>query len=89
MKRKKYRPYTIDEWNKKYSLCDVITMRAKINHDMVGHKVFIGYYDNLSLVYLGNMNYTLKELAEEYEVFENDEWKPFGIEVDYDIEPLL
>lgn len=91
IKRKKYRPYTIYEWNKEYHLGDIITMRPKINHSIVDHKVFIEYSDNSALVYLGYMNYTLEELLEEYEVFKNGEWKPFGIEIDldYEIEPLF
>lgn len=86
---KKYRPYSIAEFLKLYQVGDIVDFRAK-NCDEFYRAMFIGYITNSDRsmdekpgeidVMLGNYLYSLSHLFENYELFFEDEWQPFGVE---------
>ena len=87
--KKKYRPYSIAEFLKLYQVGDIVEFRAKICDEFY-RVMFIGYITNSnrsmdekpgeSDVMLGNYLYSLSHLFEDYELFFEDEWQPFGKE---------
>lgn len=87
--KKKYRPYSIAEFLKLYQVGDIVEFRAK-NCDEFYRAMFIGYITNSDRsmdekpgeidVMLGNYLYSLSHLFEDYELFFEDEWQPFGVE---------
>ena len=78
-KEKKYRPYTLDEFVNKYSLGDEIIMRSKDN-PTVKHVLFVEYEEGKDDVRLGQCWYTFMILFNNYELYIDGEWKPFGVE---------
>lgn len=86
---KKYRPYSIAEFLKLYQVGDIVEFRAKICDEFY-RVMFIGYITNSNRsmdekpgeidVMLGNYLYSLSHLFEDYELFFEDEWQPFGVE---------
>ena len=74
---KKYRPYTIDDFLKKFKLGDSIILKRK---DKNAYEValFTGYYDKG--IYLGAYDCKLEYLFSDYELGVNyDEFVPFGV----------
>ena len=90
-KEKKYRPYTLEEFcNEGF---EIVVFRNKNDESLEYHVRYNGYIksrvrhngyrtcnDNLYII-LGNVNYTLKQLFDDFEYLDDDgEWKPFGVE---------
>lgn len=76
-KEPKYRPYTIDDFLKKFKLGDSIILKRK---DKNAYEValFTGYYDKG--IYLGAYDCKLEYLFSDYELGVNyDEFVPFGV----------
>lgn len=78
--KKKYRPFTIGEFCEQGF--EIVVMRNKetgAEHHVRynGYKLYIGLY----VVILGNLDYTLSILFDNYELLDSDNvWKPFGVE---------
>lgn len=85
-KEKKYRPFTLEEFQQFFTIGQPIKFRRKAYRKLTHNVMFIGYReDDMGLiVLLGNAAYSLKELFEEYEYFfENGKtWVLFGVEVE-------
>ena len=85
-KEKKYRPFTLEEFQQFFTIGQPIKFRRKAYRELIHNVMFIGYReDNMGLiVLLGNASYFLEELFEEYEYFfENGKtWVLFGVEVE-------
>ena len=83
---KKYRPFTLEEFQQFFTIGQPIKFRRKAYRELIHNVMFIGYReDNMGLiVLLGNAAYFLEELFEEYEYFfENGKtWVLFGVEVE-------
>lgn len=83
---KKYRPYTLREFEDKFHIGVPIKFRQKGD---VGDELYLileGYRntDNLTFVYIGSFSYTLNELFNEYEWQSHytEDFEPFGVEVE-------
>ena len=79
--KKKYRPFTIDEFNEQGF--QTITFRGK----ETGTEYYVSYIGcrkplkGNCVVILGNLSYSLNDLFENYEYLDSDNvWKPFGVE---------
>lgn len=89
-KEKKYRPYTLMEFTKKFTIGQPIKFRIKGKVGCERYWILIGYqheqYNEQTVTYinLGSGGYTLQELFEEYEFQEHytEDFKPFGVEVE-------
>lgn len=85
-KEKQYRPYTLMEFNDKFHFGYGIILRPKDLRSMELHVAYNGYKvltaSNKTEFYLGPGTFTLPELFESYERFENGRWVPFGVEVE-------
>lgn len=85
-KEKQYRPYTLEEFCDKFHFGYGIILRPKDLRSMELHVVYNGYKvltaSNKTEFYLGPALFTLSELLEGYERFENGRWVPFGVEVE-------
>lgn len=85
-KEKKYRPFTLEEFQQFFTIGQPIKFRRKAYRELIHNVMFIGYReDNMGLiVLLGNAAYSLEELFEQYEYFfENEKtWVLFGVEVE-------
>lgn len=81
---KKYRPFTLEEFQQFFTIGQPIKFRRKAYRKLTHNVMFIGYReDDMGLiVLLGNAAYFLEELFEEYEYFfENGKtWVLFGVE---------
>ena len=85
---KKYRPFSLNEFLKIFDIGDIVEFRNK-NCDEFYRVMFIGYITNSNRsmdekpgeidVMLGNYLYSLSHLFEDYELFFEDEWQPFGV----------
>lgn len=78
-KEKKYRPYTLTEFVNTYSLGDEVVMRSK-NNPTVKHVLFIECEQGRDDVRLGQYWYTFMILFNNYELYTDEGWKPFGVE---------
>ena len=87
MSEKKYRPYTLEEFQKIFTIGQPIKFRfIGINTEkillLIGYEIF--YEDNNPEPYIliGYETFKLDELLEEYEWQESGSnvWKPFGVE---------
>ena len=76
---KKYRPYTLTEFVNTYSLGDEVIMRSK-NKPTVTHALFVEYEEGRDDVRLGQYWYTFMILFNNYEIYTDEGWKPFGVE---------
>lgn len=85
---KKYRPYTLEEFQKIFTIGQPIKFRfTGINTEktllLIGYEIY--YVDNNPEPYIliGYETFKLDELLEEYEWQESDSnvWKPFGVAV--------
>ena len=93
--KKKYRPYSLEEFLKIFDVGDQIKFKSKDNGE-VKCAMFIGYADGFFAdtdssddkkmpgendVMIGIYRYSLAYLFENYELFFMGHWQPFGIEV--------
>lgn len=84
---KKYRPYTLAEWIGQHTIGDVIRYRCKsqkieLRHLYVGYAYGIGKNINeigVGTLTLGVASYTFNYLFEDFELFYNGRWLPFGV----------
>ena len=93
-KEKNYRPYTLNEFLDKYTVCANIRIRQRDRACQYFGKL-IGYQfptdpntgkqkgDNDAIVCIGGYNFKLTELFTDYEQYDNmkDIWVPCGVEV--------
>ena len=79
----KYRPYTLTEFVKDYSLGEeVILKRMKNSNEKIRHVLFLEFIEDNQEVRLGSYWYSFEELVNNYELYTGKGWKPFGIEVE-------
>ena len=79
---KKYRPYTVMEFIKEYPLGSYLHFRPK-SKTIEMHRIIDGYNDCLNgagTLFLCGVIFSMSELYDNYEIFKNGEWQPFGIE---------
>lgn len=88
---KTYRPFSIDEWKFKHSIGDIIFYRY-IGTYCGGHRevevMYLGYAKSTDgitdepgkgYLILGNDCHDLQNLCDNYEIWIDGEWKPFGV----------
>ena len=92
--KKKYRPFSIEDWKFKHSVGDTILYRYKGTYCDDHREVevmYLGYVKPLDGVtdeagkgelVLGNESLVLQNLFNNYEIWVDGGWKPFGIEVE-------
>lgn len=82
-KEKEYKPFDPQEFEKRYNVGSVIKYRRKGANNLVYKAMITSTTFNEEtkefFVMMRGMIYTLDELFEDYELFENGEWKPFEI----------
>lgn len=88
---KKYRPFSYKEFCRLFDFGDGVCFRRK-GQDTAEFSMYLGYEIDTDgnrdeipgegKVNLGGNRYTLAELFEYYEMQLDDEWQPFGIEVE-------
>ncbi len=83
-KENKYKPFDPETFEKRYNLgISVIKYRRKGAYNLVYKAIITSTIFNEKtkefFVYMKGLSYTLDELFKEYELFEDGEWKPFGI----------
>ena len=87
---KKYRPFSLEEFLKIFDIGDQIGFRSKDNGE-VKYAMFVGYTDDFFAdnsdrsdgendVMIGIYRFSLSYLFENYDLYFEDEWQPFGIE---------
>ena len=82
--QKDYRPYTLNEFIEEYPLGSHLLLRPK-NDSMEMLRLIDGYnkYKNGNgTVFMCGTAFSMSELYNNYEVFKDDKWVPFGVEVD-------
>lgn len=87
--KKKYRPFSLEEFLKIFDIGDQIDFKIK-NSDEVKCAMFTGYITDVDRIddktpgavelMLGVFHYSLFSLFEDFELFFEDKWQPFGIE---------
>ena len=79
---KKYRAFTIKEFQQKYSVGSVLKIRQKQNRFTESVVQYAGYKKYEERIYLGITDFILDELFENFEMIEpqSDTWHPFGVE---------
>lgn len=88
---KRYRPFSLEEFLEIFGMGDRIVFRAK-NADDVKCAMFTGYITDVERiddktpgaceVMLGVFHHSLFSLFEDFELFYNGRWKPFGVLVE-------
>ena len=80
---KKYRPYSLSEWIEQHEIGDIIHYRSKSDGTELLH-MYLGtrHRPEYKMLTLGDSSYSLECLFEDYEIEVNDEWIPFGVEVE-------
>ena len=85
---KKWRPFSLTEWRHIYAIGDEIVFRIK-DSDTVRAFMFCGLYsdrdDDLpgkGVISLGSELFVLQNLFDQFELRRNDEWQPFGVEIE-------
>ncbi len=85
---KKWRPFSLTEWRHIYAIGDEIVFRIK-DSDTVRAFMFCGLFsdhdDDLpgkGVINLGGELFVLQNLFDQFELRRNDEWQPFGFEVE-------
>ena len=84
---KKYRPYTLMEFNDKFTVGRPIKYRSKDEAGREHYLMLLGFWlasdkdQTIPYISIGNFKYTLQELFEEYEWQEHytEDFKPFGV----------
>lgn len=77
----KYRPYNVMEFIKHYPIGSHLHFRPK-DKTIEMHRLIDGYNDCLNgagTLFVCGMMYSMRELYNNYEIFEDGEWKPFGV----------
>ena len=89
---KKYRPFSIEEWKFKHSVGNTILYRYKGTYcgdHCEAELMYLGYIKPLDgitdeagkgQIVLGNNAHGLQILFDDYEIWADGEWKPFGVE---------
>ena len=86
---KKYRPFSLEEFLKIFDVGDQIGFRSKDNGE-VKYAMFVGYTDDFFAdntdrsdgkndVMIGIYYFSLSYLFENYDLYFEDEWQPFGV----------
>lgn len=90
-----FRPYTLSEWRRNHSLGTEVVFRKKRkdteSENPVMHRVFLGYDEGkhyLEKIHLGYSAFTLETLFEKYEIYEDGNWRIFGVNCESD-NPVL
>lgn len=78
---RKYRPYTLKEFVKEYSLGEELILKRINSSEKIRHALFLEYIEDNQEVRLGSYWYRFEELVNNYELYTGEGWKPFGIEV--------
>lgn len=81
---KTYRAYTVMEFIKEYPLGSHLHFRPK-SDTMEMHRLIDGYNDcknGAGILFMCGLMYSMSELYDNYEIFKDGEWKPFGVEVE-------
>ena len=81
---KKHRPYTVMEFIKEYPLGSHLRFRPK-SKTMEMHRLIDGYNDCLNgsgTLFLCGAMFSMSELYDNYDIFKDGEWKPFGVLVE-------
>lgn len=87
--KKIYKPYSNELWTRYFDIGDVIHFRRKDNA-IVHHMMFTGYSTEdgtdmtaygIGAIILGGNQYSFQTLFESYEIKIDDNWQPFGIEI--------
>lgn len=79
--KKKYRPYTVMEFIKEYPLGSHLLFRPK-SRIMKMHRLIDGYnycLNGSGTLFLCGASFSMLELYDNYEIFKDGEWKPFGV----------
>lgn len=77
--KKKWRPFTLNEFRAKFPLLSPVTFRRNNNGELRTYS-FIGYIADGTII-LGNDWHKLDNLFEVYEIQDEDgSWTPFGVE---------
>lgn len=87
---KQFRPYTLMEFNDKFTVGQPIKFRQKGKVGCERYFLLNGYQheqyngQTITYIYIGQSGYTLQELFEEYEWQEHytEDFEPFGVEVE-------
>lgn len=87
-KEKQYRPYTLMEFNDKFTTGQPIKFRPKGKVGWERYLILNGYWheqreeQTITAIYIGSLPYTLDELFNAYEWQEHytEDFKPFGVE---------
>ena len=77
----KYRPYAVMEFIKYYPIGSHLHFRPK-NNTMEMHRLIDGYNDcknGAGTLFICGMMYSMRELYNNYEIFKDGEWQPFGV----------
>lgn len=77
-KKKKWRPFTLDEFRAKFPLLSPVTFRRKKN-GVPKIFCFVGYTADGGII-LGTNWFNPKDLFDRYELKDKDGWTPFGVE---------
>lgn len=78
---KKYKPYTVMEFIKEYPIGSHLHFRPK-DGTIEMHRLIDGYNDCLNgagTLFLCGAMFSMKELYDNYEIFRDGEWLPFGV----------
>lgn len=89
-KEKKYRPYTLMEFQEQFHIGCSITFRRKSASTSQKCLILLGYefteieHETTEIIIIGRDRYDLQELFEryEYQLSYTDDFKPFGVEVE-------
>ena len=79
--KKTYRPYTVMEFIKYYPIGSHLHFRPK-NDTMEMHRLIDGYNDcknGAGSLFICGAMYSMLELYDNYEIFKDGEWQPFGV----------
>ena len=85
---KKYRPFTLAEWIDKHGIGDIVHYRSKSEGRIELHHMYVGYACGIGkdineigvgTLTLGVASYSFDYLFEDYELFYNGRWLPFGV----------
>ena len=80
-KEPKYRPYTVMEFIKYYPIGSHLHFRPK-DKTIEMHRLIDGYNDcknGSGTLFMCGAMYSMLELYDNYEIFNDGEWQPFGI----------
>ena len=84
IEKKKYRPFDSKTFEQHFDIGSVIEFRKKDEKNRIYKETIEStardYNINEFYVEIGEYTYTLSDLFEDFELFENGEWKPFGVE---------